>query len=192
MFGIHKITDAIKATLADKHPKAEDPSPEVLLPVTKPSPNPVIFELITPEVIQRSCKHLSGSGGPTLVDADSWKYFTCSRAYGKLSYHLADAISGLAKRLCTENVHPESLKEYIAGRLIPLDKGVDKNGRPGVRPIGIGETLRRIVGKSVMSVFKNDVQAVSKLALEFVLELRQPYMPPLKHGMITPRKVSYK
>ena len=87
-----------------------------------------------------------------------WKYFICSKAYGKHSYHLADAISSLAKRLCTETIHPESLQDYIAGRLIPLDKGADNNGCPGVRPIGIGETLRRIVGKTVMTVFKNDVQ----------------------------------
>ena len=159
VFGVHKISDEIKATLEQKHPKAVDPCPEVLLPVTKPPPNEVIFELITPEVVQRSCKHLNGSGGPTLVDADSWKYFVCSRAYGKLTHHLADAISGLAKRLCTEAIHPESLQDYIAGRLIPLDKGADKNGHLGVRPIGIGETLRRIVGKSVMMVFKKDVQA---------------------------------
>ena len=36
-------------------------------------------------------------------------------------------------------------------RLIPLDKS------PGVRPIGIGEVIRRIIGKSVMPVVKQDV-----------------------------------
>ena len=50
------------------------------------------------------------------------------------------------------------MQEFTACRLVPLDKGSDSDGNPGVRPIGIGEVLRRIVGKSVMSVLKEDIQ----------------------------------
>ena len=77
---VHKITDDVKLALAEKHPKREECFPYAMLPVTKPLPNAVIFEQITPEVIQRSSKNLSGSGGPTNIDADMWKYFLCSRA----------------------------------------------------------------------------------------------------------------
>ena len=157
--GVHSITKAVKQALINKHPKAEELHNEVLLPVTRPTPNPVIYEQLTTEVIQRSSKNLSGSGGPTLIDADTWKYFLCSRSYGRLPLHLAEVICGLAKRLCTEKVHPDCLEEYIACRLIPLDKGADKHGNPGIRPIGIGETLRRIVGKSVTTILKSDIQA---------------------------------
>ena len=76
--GVHKISDNIKTALANKHPKAEQMHPDVLLPVTRPSPNPVIYEQITAEVIQKSSRDLKGSGGPTLVDADSWKHFLCT------------------------------------------------------------------------------------------------------------------
>ena len=107
--GVHKLTAVIKQALADKHPKAEEMHSEVLLPVTRPTPNPVIFEQLTAEVIQTSSKNLNGSGGPTLVDTDSWKYFLCSKSYGRHPYHLAEAICGLAKRLCIENIHPDSL-----------------------------------------------------------------------------------
>ena len=39
----------------------------------------------------------------------------------------------------------------MAFRLIPLDK------KPGLRPIGVGEVLRRIAGKAVMMLFKNNI-----------------------------------
>ena len=45
----------------------------------------------------------------------------------------------------------------MANRLIPLDKGADKHGNPGVRPIGIGEILRRIIGKVVINNIRNDI-----------------------------------
>ena len=37
-------------------------------------------------------------------------------------------------------------------RLIPLDKD------PGLRPIGIGEVLRRIIGKIVVYILKSELQ----------------------------------
>ena len=78
--GVHKITESVKLALANKHPKGEECLPDAILSVTRPLPNAVIYEHITPEIIQRSSKQLSGSGGPTQVDADIWKYFLCSRA----------------------------------------------------------------------------------------------------------------
>ena len=117
--GFHKITEDVKQALAEKHPKAEEPYPDVLLPVDRPIPNPVIFEQITADTIQQCSKDLNGSGAPTLIDADIWKHFICSRSYGNHPHHLAEAISGLAKRLCTEQIHPDSLHEYTACCLIP-------------------------------------------------------------------------
>ena len=46
----------------------------------------------------------------------------------------------------------------MACRLVPLNKGDDKRGNPGVRPVGVGEVLRRIVGKVVIGVIKDDIQ----------------------------------
>ena len=92
-----------------------------------------------------------------LIDSDSWKDFLCSKAHGNSSVELCQSIADLAKLLCTEEVHHESLTEYNACRLIPLDKGMTKDLTPGVRPIGVGEVLRRIVGKLLIGVIKEDI-----------------------------------
>ena len=49
--GVHKITESVKFALANKHSKAKDPSPDAMLTITKPPPDPVINEQITAEVI---------------------------------------------------------------------------------------------------------------------------------------------
>ena len=43
------------------------------------------------------------------------------------------------------------MEAFIASRFIPL------NINPGLRPIGVGEVLRRIAGKVVMNILKKDV-----------------------------------
>ena len=63
----------------------------------------------------------------------------------------------MTKILCTEIVHPDCLKKFTACRLIPLDKGEDKFGNPGVRPVGVGEVLRRLTGKMMVKAIRNDI-----------------------------------
>ena len=54
--------------------------------------------------------------------------------------------------LCIEFVDPLTIEPIVASRRIPLDKG---NGE--VCPIGVGEVIRRIIGKYVTRVAKQDV-----------------------------------
>lgn len=49
-------------------------------------------------------------------------------------------------------VDPEGLAPFLACRLIALDKN------PGVRPIGVCETVRRIVTKAILAVTRGDIQ----------------------------------
>ena len=58
-----------------------------------------------------------------------------------------------ARKLCTEKIHPDFLRGFVAGRLIPLDK------QPGVRPIGIGEIPRRIVSSAIVSLLNPELVA---------------------------------
>ena len=105
--GVHQLNDEIKKILQEKHPEGRSPIPDVLLPQTSTAPEPVIYEEVTAELVYRTAKNMRGSGGPTLVDADTWKQFLCSKAHGKSSGDLCQAISDLTKILCTEEVHPD-------------------------------------------------------------------------------------
>ena len=158
IIGVHKLSRKIKGLLLEKHPPARTPPPDILLPITEPEPQPVIFEGISAELVEKAALNVRGSGGPTLIDSDGWRHILCSKAYGKLSFQLCGAIAELAKRLCKEDVDPDCLDEFVACRLVPLNKGDDKNGKPGVRPVGVGEVLRRIVGKVIIGVIKDDIQ----------------------------------
>ena len=56
------------------------------------------------------------------------------------------------KRLCLKEIrNAEFLEPFVACGLIPLDK------KPRLRPIGVGEKLRRIAGKTAMILLKKDV-----------------------------------
>ena len=65
---------------------------------------------------------------------------------------LRKKIVQLIKKLCVEELEsPSSLHSFVACRLILLDK------KPGLRPIGVREVLRRIACKTVMMLFKNNI-----------------------------------
>ena len=157
ILGIHPLNDTIKELLEQKHPKSREALEEILLHGDTTEPLPVIYEEIDADKVYKAALHLEGSGGPTMLDAEGWKHILCSKSYGKDSGNLCQAIAELAKKLCREEIHPDCLHEFVACRLVPLDKGADKQGNPGVRPIGIGEILRRLVGKVVVGNIREDI-----------------------------------
>ncbi len=147
--GILPINDDTIQKLKGKHPPAKKRIGPELSPHIKVEP--VIFEAIDGPLVQSVTKNANGSGGPTLVDTDSWKYMLCSKNFGKASDNLASAIADTAKRLCSEQINPCHLTHLLESRLVSLDKN------PGLRPIGIGEVLRRIIGKCVVQILKSDI-----------------------------------
>ena len=149
--GILPINDDTIKQLREKHPpatKRDGPEKHPTIDI-----EPVLFEEIDGEAIKAAAKNTHGSGGPTLIDADGWKHILCSKSYGKCNDTLAQAIADVTKRLCTETIAPTMLSDLLASKLIPLDK------RPGVRPIGIGEVLRRIITKTVTRTIKEHIKA---------------------------------
>ena len=91
-----------------------------------------------------------GAAGPSGLDAAAWKRL-CS-SFKSAFDDLCDALASFARRICTHYVDPMGLSAFVACRLIALDKC------PGVRPIGIGETTRRFIGKAIMNAISDNIQ----------------------------------
>ena len=106
---------------------------------------------------------MKGFGDPTLIDSDTWKQFLCSKVYGNTTKGLYQAVAHLTKILCVEEINPDCLHEFIADCLVPLDKGIIKEGKPGVCRVGVDEVLRRLTGKLLMGVIKRDVTTAAGL-----------------------------
>ncbi len=64
---------------------------------------------------------------------------------------MCHSLAHIARRLCSSEVDRNYLAPLLACRLIALDKC------PGVRPIGVCETHRRIIAKPILSVAKGDI-----------------------------------
>ena len=153
--GVHDITPEIISQLEEKHPESKPPTSETLSKLTNtelPKVEPVIFDSIDEQSIEKAAKSTKGAAGPSGMDSDMWRRIICSRSYGQASEDLRYSLALLTRKLCTELVDPYAMQGLLACRLIPLMKSP-----AGVRPIGIGEVLRRIIGKTVASHIKPEV-----------------------------------
>ena len=101
----------------------------------------------------RAALRTHGWAGPSGLCADGWRRLLT--AFGNLSSDLRKAIAATARRIATSRVDSESLRTYNACRLIPLDK------RPGVRPIGVSEVARRIIGRTIIECARADLLMVA-------------------------------
>ncbi len=129
---------------------------EILIARQVPFVDPAMFSIIDESTIARAALHTKDAAGPSGLDADGWRRILVSKNFGTAGTELRSSLVEMARILCTKELkadsdHQSSIEAYVACRLIPLDKC------PGVRPIGIGEVIRRIIGKSIISVIKPDI-----------------------------------
>ncbi|CAM1312562.1 Uncharacterised protein r2_g2302 [Pycnogonum litorale] len=103
-----------------------------------------IFDGLDGSMIQCIALKTRGAAGPSVIEAKGWQRF-CTQ-FSSASNSLCEAIASVAKRISTTFVDPATIDALTACRLIPLSKN------PGVRPIGIGEVLRRIIGKAILRI----------------------------------------
>ena len=134
-----------------KHPPANEVSSGTLLCGPFNRPEDVIYQSIDSKAIYTAAIETHGSAGPSGIDAEGWQRFLCSKAFGQEAEHLCAAVAKLAQKLATTKVDPAHISAFTACRLIAIDK------QPGIRPVRVGEVLRRIVGKALAKVVKRDV-----------------------------------
>ena len=141
--------------LLEKHPEGAPLHPNAISPAEQHHHNfhPIIFDTIDGTLIRSIALRAIGSAGPSGLDARNWRRICTS--FSHHSNDLCEAIAAVSRRLCTEYVDPDPIESLMACRLIALNKN------PGVRPIGVAETLRRIIGKAIISTISEDLQIVA-------------------------------
>ena len=150
--GVLPLTVDVMGQLKDKHPEAQEAKLGSLLFGPVEEVHDSLYQQIDGDMIREAALRTKGSGGPSGVDANGFKRVLACKSFKKSSANLCDAIAKMARRLNTDFVDPRTIEPFLANRLIPLDKG-----EGAVRPIGIGEVIRRVIGKCVMKVTKQDV-----------------------------------
>ena len=85
-----------------------------------------------------------------------------SKGYGTINADLRKEFVNVIKEICTEKLPVDTTKNetplevLLASRFIPLYKNL------WLRPIRVGEVLRRIAGKVVIKVVKEDIKKAAR------------------------------
>ena len=93
-----------------------------------------------------------GSPGPSGRDAELYRRILCSKNFKTEGKILREEIAVFTRNLLKIAYHPSLLEGYTSSRLIPRDK------YRGIRPIGVGEVLRRTVGKTIAGFLKEEIK----------------------------------
>ena len=150
--GLLDLSPDVLRGLHDKHPEAADIAEESLLhgPVDYIPPN--VYDLIDEEMIYNSASKTKGSAWPSGMDSELYRRILCSKNFKTEGKILREEIAVSTRNLLKKSYHPSLLEAFISCRLIPLDKN------PRIRSIGVGEVLRRIVGKTVSGFLKEEIK----------------------------------
>jgi len=157
--GVLALDEKTKKEMSSKHPMPEPINPEALISgEIPPSLHPVFFAALDGELIKKNALRTTGGAGVSQQEDNLWHKMVSG--HKDASAALSNALASVARRLVTEFVDPKGLAALLANRGIAIDKC------PGLRPVGVGEIARRIIGKAVMAVTGEKVQeAVGALQL---------------------------
>uniref|UniRef100_A0A0G4I3E4 Reverse transcriptase domain-containing protein n=1 Tax=Chromera velia CCMP2878 TaxID=1169474 RepID=A0A0G4I3E4_9ALVE len=106
--------------------------------------------LITEEDIATVARRLQGSARPSKFDSTQLR--TAVLSLERESRELREELANLATEMGRRVFEWDQVKALMACRLVALDKC------PGVRPVGMGEAIRRFLGKAVMKETREELQ----------------------------------
>lgn len=149
--GILKLDDSTKSEMKAKHPEPEMVCHSSLISGVMPDAmHPIFYTALNGDLIKRCALRTRGGAGVSQQEDMLWQKMVTS--FKDTSSNLCNAVAVLARRLASEYVDPAGLDALLANRGIAIDKC------PGLRPVGVGEIVRRIVGKAIMQVTGEEVQ----------------------------------
>ena len=158
--GVFSLDEIVKGktveqTLIENQPPSKPIDENYITPVSNETIpfHPSIFDQTNGQHIKKAAMRTHGSHGPFGLEANEWRRRILTH-FGQQSVEISKTIAKIAKKLATEELNPELTEPYNACRLIPLDKN------PGVRPIGIGEVMRRIIGRTITKCPKNELMSL--------------------------------
>ena len=156
--GVLDVTEEVLNQLKELHPDPQEIQDGTLYegPLERKQVEEVLYEAIDAEAIFKAAKQTDGAAGPSGADSDMWQRILCSKQFKNKPVNLCAKVARTARKLNTQKINPDYLRAYVAGRLLLLEKR-GEDGKIGCRPIGIGEVIRRIIGRSTVTIFKPDI-----------------------------------
>ena len=137
-----KSGNTVKKALFQKHPKLRSLDADALHDYKS---TPALQSVtITEDVVEKVAGKLSGSAG--LVNFDSMAMRNLLLQHGSASKKLRNAFAKFATWLANDDVPWAAIRGLLMCREVALDK------MPGIRPIGIGDIIRRFIAKCVLLV----------------------------------------
>ena len=149
--GVLTLNEKTKASMAAKHPRPSAIHPDALYSGPLPTDEHYVFyNPLDGNMVKKHTLRTTGGAGISQQEDGLWHKLISS--HKDTSASLATAVSLTAQRLVTEYVDPEGIEALLANRGIAIDKC------PGLRPVGVGEIVRRVIGKAVMEITGKSVQ----------------------------------
>lgn len=152
--GVLSLDEKSMALYKNLHPAPEPADPAAILSGDKPEEvDPIVFSALQGELIKKCALRTEGAAG--VSQGEDRLYRRMATCFKDTSSDYCNSLAAVARRYATELIEPSDLSALLANRGIPLNKN------PGLRPIGIGEIERRIMGKAIMEIVGKDVQAAA-------------------------------
>lgn len=147
--------------LSEKHPPESFPADDAFIarpadgdgtPAALPTCGGVLITVDLLKAIAYRMKRRPTGKGPGGVDSSN--LVSLMLEYGAASTKFCESLASLGKRIANKDVPFRDIRALVTSRIVPLDK------KPGVRPIGVGNAVRRLLGKAMAELTGSDLEPV--------------------------------